>query len=41
MLINSLPKIHEKGYLQNQARSKILEKYVQINSFLEPAALLK
>ena len=25
---NNLPKIHEKGYLQNQARSKILEKYV-------------
>ena len=25
---NNLPKIHEKGYLQNQVRSKFLEKFV-------------
>ena len=37
---NSLPKSHEKGYL-NQTISKNLEKYVQMNSFLEPVALLK
>ena len=37
---NSPPKSHEKGYL-NQTISKNLEKYVKMNSFLEPAALLK
>ena len=37
---NSPPKTHEKGYL-NQSFSKILEKYVQMNSFLEPVVLLK
>ena len=37
---NSPPKSHEKGYL-NQIFSKNLQKYVQMNSFLEPAALLK
>ena len=37
---NSPPKTHEKGYL-NQTFSKILEKYVQMNSFLEAAVLLK
>ena len=37
---NSPPKTHEKGYL-NQSFSKILEKYMQMNSFLEPVVLLK
>ena len=37
---NCPPKSHEKGYL-NQTISKNLEKYVKMNSFLEPAALLK
>ena len=37
---NSPPKSHEKGYL-NQTISKNIEKYVLMNSFLEPVALLK
>ena len=37
---SSPPKSHEKGYL-NQTFSKKLEKYVKLNSFLEPVALLK
>ena len=37
---NSPPRSHEKGYL-SQIFSKNLEKYVKMNSVLEPVALLK
>ena len=37
---NSPPKSHKKGYL-NKTFSKNVEKYVKMNSFLEPVALLK
>ena len=37
---NSPSKSHEKGYV-NQSFSKTLEKYVKMNLFLEPVALLK